>query len=728
MGVQVRNIQTGVVSTDPFAYTFRGEAGIIFVKDSQIFWSKNDHTTLVDVDGDSKADVIVSGIESMSNFFTLDTSTPPVTPLDPSAKPILSVPDDLTYKTLLGTAGSYTTRINLRITNDGDGAYPVLISSQIGGGSLTTDASGNKLPNTWASLTRQSDGRYFVILPTTNTAPYIEPFFVRFSGNSISQLGNYVVFKTDGTNPLGTDVPPPSDAVPEVPELPTSSYKTLIGSPGSYITRIKLSISNNPSGVYDIEVSSQLQGSLSNGQPSSWVTLSINLDGFYYPTLPCTGKAEPLFLRFTGNTGYKSCYYITFNADGSDPLAGLITAPIRTYPKDIVLSYWLQDCNDWYNCDPINPYSPNCNSFGYVGQSNGAMARIKNYMRRDLTMPPFYATYHAVKTISGNDGNYGQTDYNVTFNQAAFDKCLEYAYECGAKAFDFYFYDNDADVSEHIRFNQTTTSPYKDSVQYYYTMGSFGYTAVTTMNRIVSHMAQSRYYKINNRPVLAIDNPSEKKFHIDRYILQSGATYNPSGDYYTQNAGYNGPIKFFPESGYVRASGETPVKNFFDYMNGQYLALYQQSIYLITQGPFYYQDGNDPTFTEDAISAYSVPPPNMESDHTYSNLVTYNINTLNSILATNQTIVPVITTGFENIYIGGQEDNYTNAGTPAEIIDHMNRVKDVVRANSSKIPFVKIYSFGETNEAGGGALVPRKNSNGTIDKENITAVRTGISN
>ncbi len=461
--------------------------------------------------------------------------------------------------------------------------------------------------------------------------------------------------------------------------------------------------------------------------PNNIVSLKSELGGLYPPAnFP---EAEIIRLGYYKN---EQSEYIPKAINPTIQITEKVTPPIITYPKDIVLSYWIQDANDWLNCDPINPYYPNCNSFGYIAQSNGAMGRIKNFMRRDLTKPPFYATYHPVKSIVGGDGSTGDTDYNVTFNQEAFDKTLAYAYECGAKAFEFYFYDNDADVSEHIKFNQTTNSPYKDFVQYHYAIGSMGYTAVTTMNRIVSHMSQSRYYKINKRPVLVIDNPNEKKFHTDRYILQSGATLKYDNvenvNYYEQNADYTGPIKFFPEPGYVRSSGETPFQNFIEYINSQYKALHKQNVYLITQGSFFYQDRNDTVLNEDAVSAYSAPPPNMTTDHSYSNLVAHNISTLNTILASGQRVVPVITTGFENIYINGQVEYYTNAGTPAEIIEHMNSVKDIVRANLDKIPFVKIYSFGESNEAGGGALVPRRNLDGSIDKTMITAVRTGISN
>lgn len=727
---QIIDIENGVLAT------IDGVGGAIVSKDlgegAKILFVVDDA-----VDSIGKT-IRVQAPESMAKYFTYDTQIPQqnTTP-PPSLVPFLSVADDLSYKTLLGTAGNYTTRINLNITNDSNGAYAVQIASQLSGGSLNESG----LPATWATLTRQTNGMYYVTLPCSNTPPdYLQPFFVRFTGNTETKLGNYVVFKTDGTDPLGTDVPISSDAVPIVPELPVATYKTLLGTVGNYTTQIKLSIDNNPNGVYPIQVSSQLQGSLTNGFPNTWVTLARNNDGFYYPILPCTGTAQPLYLRFTGNTGYKSCNYVTFNADGTDPLASLVQPPTRTYPKDIVLSYWLQDCNDWLNCDNINPDfsgTPPCNPNGYVGTSNGADARIKSKMYRNSNSlnPPFYSTYHATKSIGTQvvngvvGGVIGEADYNVTFNQLAFDKCLEYAYKCGAKAFELYFYDNDADVSEHVKLNQTTTSPYKDHVQYCYAVGSLGYNAVTTMNRIVSHLQQNRYYKIDGRAVLTIDEPSQSKFHIDRYILQTGATFiNEDGGYWRQNADYNGEIRFSPATGFVQSSGSTPNSLFVEYIKSQYKAATTKDLYVITQGAYYYDNGT--TIASDAVSAYSLPPSNWVNDHSYSNLITYNINTLNERFATSQNVVPVITTGFANLWAGesSPRQGYVDAATDNQIIEHMDKVKTVVKANSSKVPFVKIYSFGETAECGSSALIPRKLSNGNIDESKITAVRTAISN
>lgn len=202
----IRKLDDNTTVTTPYSYTFRGESGVVFVsEDDEILWTKLDNTSVMDVNGDSKVDLLVSGLESMANFFSLELTEAPPT-LDSSLIPELSVAADLSYKTLLGSTGSHTTRINLSITNDANGSFAVQIASELSGGSL--DSNGN--PSTWATLARETSGLYYVTLPCNDTIPHLEPFFVRFTGNVGQRLGNYVVFRTDGTDPLEGSVTPPS--------------------------------------------------------------------------------------------------------------------------------------------------------------------------------------------------------------------------------------------------------------------------------------------------------------------------------------------------------------------------------------------------------------------------------------------------------------------------------------------------------------------------------------
>lgn len=442
----------------------------------------------------------------------------------------------------------------------------------------------------------------------------------------------------------------------------------------------------------------------------------------------------PISLTITNNCSEKTTS-TTINVTAG---GGRIPAPTYTYPVDVVASYWLQDTNDWVNCDSINPNYPNCVLPGYAGVSNGAKARISNYNLRSLTKPPFYAEYQPVHSINDNIGNSGNTDYNVNFNQIAFDKVLEYTYGAGIKALEFYFYDSDADVAEHIGYNQTTSSEYAADVKYFYAFGSFGYNASTTIDRIVSHMSQSRYYKIGNRPVITLDNPEENKFHVDRWIESYGATYHDTGQeqYYTENPGYSGQIIVAdrngpaPAIGFVPASGLTSSKIMIDNIRARYAALNSGvDPYLIVQGAYYYHDGSG-GYSHEAVSAYSLPPVNnWSSNHSYSNLINFNINALSNIINnTTKKVIPCITLGFINGDINGQLANYSDSATPAQLIDHTNQVKAFVQANLANVPFIKYYSLGETIECGSGALVPRKNLNGTIDKSMLNAVATAVSN
>lgn len=204
MAIQVKRLDNGAIVDTPYAYSVNGVTGIVFVKNSKVFWKRNDSDQLIDIDGDSREDLLVNPIKSMINEFSLDLNTtvtptdvPPVIPPS-SLVPTLTVASDSTYKTLIGSTGSYQTRINLTITNDNSGIYAVQIASELGGGSL--DGGGN--PLTWGTLARQTNGTYYVTLPCSNTSPYLKAFWLRFTGNTGTALGNYVVFRTDGTDPL----------------------------------------------------------------------------------------------------------------------------------------------------------------------------------------------------------------------------------------------------------------------------------------------------------------------------------------------------------------------------------------------------------------------------------------------------------------------------------------------------------------------------------------------
>lgn len=427
--------------------------------------------------------------------------------------------------------------------------------------------------------------------------------------------------------------------------------------------------------------------------------------------------------------------------------------PIVTYPKDVFLSYWLGDPNDWKNCNSINPNYPDCNpvisgqqaidagrtvKYNPNAKTIGGETRIKTKARRDLTKPVFYSEYQAEETITNNNGESGLTDYNIKLTQAAYDECLEYCFESGAKGFNIYFYDEtDADVAEHIPLNRNSTSQYAPYVKFYYTLGSLGFRANPTIDRIVADMSNSRYYKINNKPVINIDTPEDTKFHVDRWILQSGATFHDDGteQYWTQNSGYSGPIYIAdrngaaPAANTVPASGETPVMTIYQEISNRYASANGGvTPWMYISGGYFYHD-NSGVSGNQATGAYCLPPSDFNVNHSYSNAITFSENQLNSVVA-NRNVIPTITTGFNNIGITGQQATYVDTPSAGELIDHLNRIKNIIKSgtNASRVPFVNVYSFGETTEAGGGALVPRKNPDGSIDKSMITAVRTALTN
>lgn len=411
----------------------------------------------------------------------------------------------------------------------------------------------------------------------------------------------------------------------------------------------------------------------------------------------------------------------------SRPEGGVYTPiPNGKMGVPLVVSWWLGDSNDWFNCSSDSWLYPNCNPAGYKGRTNGGESRLKISAHLDKTLPPFYAHWLPLPLMIGNNDQSnlfnGLAKFNVKFDQAAFDKSLEYIYEAGIDVVDFYFYDpKDADVAEHVKYNMTTANYRAQKVKYYYTLGSLGYEAKVNLDLILQQMGTQRYFKQNGKPVLCIDSPSDSKFHIDRYILSEAATFvqDENESYYKQIGNYEGPILFSPATGYVKASGLTPVRIMLDYLKAQCRQMFGLEPYIIAQGGWFYYSQND--IIHDAISAYTLPPTNFGVNHTYQNLINFNIDQLNGMGS--KIVVPVITTGFENIWVDGQRAAFSNSATPNELKQHMTLVKNWITAHPGLVPFVKIYSFGETSEAGSGALVPRLKLDGGIDDSMIKAVR-----
>jgi hypothetical protein len=285
-------------------------------------------------------------------------------------------------------------------------------------------------------------------------------------------------------------------------------------------------------------------------------------------------------------------------------------------------------------------------------------------------------------------------------------------------------------VADAIKLNRITTSPYKDFVKFFYDLGGLGYHAKVTMDRIVSEMGSARYYRVGLQPVLTVTDPTTSKFHVDRFILASGATFIDTGteQYYTQNPGYSGPILFEAASGFVQSAGNTPILTMVEYMKTRYAAMHAGvQIYLILAGGYFYYDGPE---LKNATSGYTILPTTFSSDHTYQSLVNHNMGELMTLLGASKTVVPVLVTGCENFNINGRGPGYIVGGTPSEITAYLGQLKALINsgANINFIPFVKTYNIGETVEGGLSAPIPKKLPNGTIDTSIMDAIQTGLTN
>lgn len=206
---QVRRRIDNVLITVPFSFTHQGIAGQVIIDDlgegDRVYFKYG-------IDVDDTNDVIEHvNFISMADFYSLslDAVDPegvnpdlPLPELEVTRIPNLYV-DDSDYKTFI-SGGTYDgeTRIKLFITNNEEN-FPVEFSTFFHG-SLSGTA-GNYSPNTWATISRETDGSYYLILPSNDdTIPTPQPFWVRFVGNTVNRFGAYRTYRTNGDDPSGT--------------------------------------------------------------------------------------------------------------------------------------------------------------------------------------------------------------------------------------------------------------------------------------------------------------------------------------------------------------------------------------------------------------------------------------------------------------------------------------------------------------------------------------------
>lgn len=222
---QVRRIIDNVLIDYPFSLTHQGIAGQVVVDDlgegNQVYFKYGVNTDLT-----NDVAEIVTHI-SMADFYSLDlvSADPegvnpdaPLPELEPTRIPIFPDLGTSDYKTYIDS-GTYIhqTRIKLIISNNEEN-FDVEFSAYYHG-SLSGTA-GNYSPNTWVTIPRETDGTYYLILPSNDdTIATPQPFWARFVGNTPSQFGAYITYRTNGGDPFdesGGGTPPTvgtSDAV-----------------------------------------------------------------------------------------------------------------------------------------------------------------------------------------------------------------------------------------------------------------------------------------------------------------------------------------------------------------------------------------------------------------------------------------------------------------------------------------------------------------------------------
>jgi len=208
---QVRRIIDNVLLDVPFALTHQGLNGTVVIDD---FGEGNKIYFMYGISTDDVSDTNeVTTHISMADFYSLDLeeSDPegvdpdsPETPvLEPTRVPVFRENPAKTFITSGPYAGE--TRMHLFIDNNEEN-FPVEFSTFFHG-SLTPITNGYK-PNTWATITRETDDSYYLILPSDDTVPAkVQPFWARFVGNTFDSFGCYYTFRTDEGDPGDEDPP-----------------------------------------------------------------------------------------------------------------------------------------------------------------------------------------------------------------------------------------------------------------------------------------------------------------------------------------------------------------------------------------------------------------------------------------------------------------------------------------------------------------------------------------
>ena len=425
-----------------------------------------------------------------------------------------------------------------------------------------------------------------------------------------------------------------------------------------------------------------------------------NLNGLFpYKNFPTES-----FLKLNTNYFFKDGVFYKNKIQGNE----------YKFKLDVILSYWNGFTRDYVNCPPG---VGSCNPNGYnplVNEPSRNRFGLSLYNQK----PPFWGSYHEPRTITMTDYRDGQNvsvtgtatvDFNYT--QASLDKDLEYAAGAGVKAFNFFLYADNTVISEHSRFYLTSKSPFKEKVQYAYTLNNLDRGMVL---KIAKEMTTKYYYKYNNRPVVWINDVRGTQFSSERYILQSGAHWvvEPTESYWKENEGYTGPVRLEPATGYVRCNGEVKRTVFVDLLKSLV-----PNVFLIHDHTWFYDYDRPSGF--DALGAYTAPISGPNRPYTQAEHIAAHKSELENRLNAGNTVIPTITLGFQNMFQFKPAAPSIAEATVGDIENHFKMIAELSEKYGDKIPFINVYSYSEMLECGQWALVPRLNNDGTIDDSKL---------
>ena len=203
---QVRRIIDNVLITVPFAFTHQGLNGTVVI-DNFGEGDKIYFTYGISTDDVSDTNEVTTHI-SMGSFYSLDLieadpeGIDPDDPEDPILEPTRTPAWNPTVSRTFIETGTYAdeTMIGLTMTNNPEG-FEMEFSAYFHGS--ISGSPGSQSPLTWVTIPKDNDGKYYIIHPSNDdTPPTPQPFWVRFVGNTGTTFGNYITFRTDGTDPL----------------------------------------------------------------------------------------------------------------------------------------------------------------------------------------------------------------------------------------------------------------------------------------------------------------------------------------------------------------------------------------------------------------------------------------------------------------------------------------------------------------------------------------------